>query len=132
MSKVVEVRGWVLIWLGSAGIFLHPLSSLNSEHGQSLFEDAAGQIAEGEAVGSVLRFGFENGAAFPEAGEQAGEIVEVIAEEIGAVIRNDRFQHEAEIEEMLREGKFIGCVEGENRLAFFDRRFFSLAEDAAD
>ena len=61
----------------------------------------------------------------------AGEVVEVVAEEVGAVIVGDGLEDEAEVEELAGEGEFLGGSEedGPGRDA---RVQVAFAEDAAD
>ena len=92
----------------TAAAGLHLFQGFDAEGGEALLEDAGGEVAEDEAGGALGGVGFEDGAVFVEGGEVAGELVEVVAEEVGAVIVGDGLEDEAEVEEVAGEGEFLG------------------------
>ena len=91
---------------------LHAFGDGDSEEIESGAEDAIGDGAEGEAGGAWDGIGFEDGASFEETVEEAREFVEVIAEEIGAIIVEDLGEDFTELEEFEGEGEFGGVIEG--------------------
>ena len=92
---------------------LHAFGDGDSEEIESGAEDAIGDGAEGESGGAWDGIGFEDGASFEETVEEAREFVEVIAEEIGAIIVEDLGEDFTELEEFEGEGEFGGVIEGE-------------------
>ncbi len=51
---------------------LHPLGHLDTEETEAAVERPGGEGAEGEAAGAEVGLGFEDGAGFEEAVEEAG------------------------------------------------------------
>ena len=94
---------------------LHLFERLDAQHSKALPQDPGGQVAEDQAAGALGGFGFEHGAVLVEAGEMAGEFVEVIAEEIGAVFFGDGFQDQAEVEQVPGQRDFLGGAEFQAR-----------------
>ena len=76
-----------------------------------MFQDFGGEIAKDKAAGAFGGFGFEHGAVFKEPGEVAGEFVEIIAKEVGAVFFRGGFEHESEVQQMLGERDFVRGIQ---------------------
>ncbi len=103
----------------------------DAEGVEAVAEDLAGEVAEGEAGGADGFFGFEDLAGFPEAGEVTGEVVEIVAEVIGAAVVGDGFEGETEEEEVFGQGDFGGVGEAELIVRGAGVGGGGFAEDAA-
>ncbi len=90
---------------------LHRLGDFDAEDFQALLEDFGGHFAQGEASGALGTFGFEHGAILVEAREVAGQIVEICAEKIRAVILGDGFEDQAEVQQVFGQSEFFGSAE---------------------
>ena len=77
----------------------HSFRNFDAEQVEAALQDARRNFAEGQPRAAGGFFRLEDGAGFVERGEAARELVEIVAQEIGAVFVRNGFEGEAEVQE---------------------------------
>src|SRR5882724_3872432 len=86
----------------------HLLEGLDSEHLQPLLQNPASQMAQEQTAGALLRLGFEHWAILEKPVEVSRKVIKIIAQKIRSIFLGRGFEHQPEIEQVLRERRFLG------------------------